>query len=347
MPANSAIKPAKVSILMTDSGAPSIQEVKEARKRLADNVRKTPVWQWKSDVKDDVFGRETKLFLKLELWQFGGSFKARGTLIHLMNLSDEQLRHGVTAVSAGNHAISVAYGAKTMGTSAKVVMPESANAAKIARCKSLGAEIVLVDNVHEAFATVSEIEEEEGRYNIHPFEGPHTARGTATVGLELLDQVEDLDAVIVPVGGGGLIAGIASFVKQANPGIKVFGVEPTGADSMSKSLGSGKPEKIEKVDTIADSLGAPHAAPYSFGLAQQFVDRVVTITDAQMAATMELLFNDMKLAVEPAGASATSALQYKLLSELKGKRVGIIVCGTNIDLETYYQNITQNRPTDD
>lgn len=347
MPGSSVIKPAKVFILMNESKAPSIQEVKAARKHLGDRVRRTPVWQWKSDVKDEVFGPKTELFLKLELWQYGGSFKARGTLIHLMNLSDEQLQRGVTAVSAGNHAISVAYGAKTMGTSAKVVMPESANAAKIARCKLLGAEIVLVENVHQAFAKVNEIEEEEGRYNIHPFEGPHTALGTATVGLELLDQVEDLDAVIVPVGGGGLIAGIASFVKQANPGIKVFGVEPAGADSMSKSFGSGKPEEIERVDTIADSLGAPHAAPYSFSLAQQFVDRMVTITDAHMAATMELLFNDMKLAVEPAGASATAALQYKLLSELKGKRVGIIVCGTNIDLETYYQNITQNRPSND
>lgn len=327
---------------MTDLNYPFIKEVKEAREKLGDKVRYTPVWQWQGNVKDDIFGRETELFLKLELFQFGGSFKVRGTLMNMVDLSKEQLERGVTAVSAGNHAISVAYGAKILGSSAKVVMPESANTAKVDRCKSLGAEVVLVENVHTAFEKVKEIEETEGRYFIHPFEGPLTALGTATVGLELYDQVEELDAVIVPVGGGGLIAGIASCMKQLNPGIQIIGVEPKGADSMSRSFASGKPEAIEKVDTIADSLGAPHAAPYSFGLAHEFVDQMVTVTDAQMASAMELFFNDMKLAVEPAGASATAALRYKLLSELKDKRIGIIVCGTNIDLKTYYSNIKDN-----
>lgn len=328
---------------MTDLKIPTINEIKAAREKLGDKVRRTPVWQWKSDVKDDIFGRDTELFLKLELLQFGGSFKARGTLINMLDLSDEQMQRGVTAVSAGNHAISVAYGAKTLNTTAKVVMPKSANSAKVNRCKSLGAEVVLVDDVHAAFDKVKEIEKEEGRHFIHPFEGPLTALGTATVGLELSEQAENLDAVIVPVGGGGLIAGIASCLKQINPEIKIFGVEPEGADSMSRSFASGKPEAIEKVVTIADSLGAPHAAPYSFGLTQKFVDKMVKVTDSQMADAMELLFNEMKLAVEPAGASATAALQYQLLKELKGKRIGIIVCGTNIDLETYYRNITENR----
>lgn len=343
MPESSVIKPVKDFIPMTDLNYPSIQEVKEAREKLGDKVRYTPVSQWKSDVKDDIFDKETEVFLKLELFQFGGSFKARGTLMNMFDLSEEQLERGVTAVSAGNHAISVAYGAKTLGSSAKVVMPESANTAKVARCKSLGAEVVLVENVHTAFEKVKEIEEAEGRHFIHPFEGPLTALGTATVGREFYEQVDGLDAVIVPVGGGGLIAGIASCMKQLNPDIQIFGVEPEGAASMSRSFESGKPEEIEKVDTIADSLGAPHAAPYSFGLAHEFVDQMVTVTDAQMASMMELLFNDMKLAVEPAGASATAALRYRLLSELKGKRVGLIVCGTNIDLETYYSNITENR----
>lgn len=328
---------------MSKNAIPTLKQIKAARQKLGNRVRETPVWEWKGDIKDDVFGKETELFLKLELFQYGGSFKARGTLMNMLDLSEEQLQRGVTAVSAGNHAISVAYGAKTMNTSAKVVMPKSANAAKVSRCKSLGAEVVLVDDVHQAFEKVKEIEKEEGRHFIHPFEGPLTALGTATVGLELMEQAKNLNAVIVPVGGGGLIAGIAACVKQMDEGIKVFGVEPEGADSMSRSFASGQPEEIEKVDTIADSLGAPHAAPYSFGLAQKFVDRMVTVTDEQMANTMELLFNEMKLAVEPAGASATAALQYKLKDELRGKRVGIIVCGTNIDLETYYSNITENR----
>ena len=328
---------------MSDLKIPTVKEIESARKKLGDKVRRTPVWQWKSDAKDEIFGKETELFMKLELFQFGGSFKCRGTLMNMFNLSDIDMERGVTAVSAGNHAISVAYAAKTLNTNAKVVMPETANSAKIARCKSLGAEIILVETVHKAFEKVKEIEEQEGRHFIHPFDGPLTAMGSATVGLELSEQVDELDAVIVPIGGGGLIAGISSLMKQINPAIKIYGVEPEGADSMSRSFASGRPEEIEKVDTIADSLGAPHAAAYSFGLARKFVDKIVKVTDAQMAETMQLLFNEMKLAVEPAGASATAALQYHLLDELRGKRVGIIVCGTNIDLETYYSNIKDNK----
>lgn len=322
---------------------PTIEEIKTAREELGNKVRYTPVWQWKGIEVEDLFGEGTEVFLKLELFQYGGSFKPRGALINMMNLDDEQRECGVTAVSAGNHAIAVAFAAKTIGTSAKVVMPKTANKSRIERCKSYGAEVILVDDVHKAFEKVEEIEKSEGRTFIHPFEGPLTALGTATVGLELCEQVENLDAVIVPIGGGGLIAGIASAVKQMQPNCKVYGVEPEGADSMTKSFAAGKPEEIEKVDTIADSLGAPHAAPYSFSLAQKFVDDIVKVTDRQLAETMELMFTEMKLALEPAGASATAALRYPLHEHLKGKRVGIIVCGSNIDLETYYRNITEHK----
>ncbi len=324
---------------MNKIDVPTPDEIKAAREKLGDKVRYTPVWQWKGEEVTELFGDGTEVFLKLELFQYGGSFKPRGALINMMNLDDEQLKRGVTAVSAGNHAIAVAFAAKTVGTSAKVVMPKSANKSRVERCKSYGAEVILVDDVHKAFAKVEEIEEREGRTFIHPFEGRLTALGTATVGLELCEQVENLDAVIVPIGGGGLIAGIASAVKQMQPDCKVYGVEPEGADSMSKSFKTGEPEEIEKVDTMADSLGAPHAAPYSFGVARKFVDDIVKVTDSQMADTMKVLFREMKLAVEPAGASATAALRYPLRERLKGKRVGIIVCGTNIDIETYYQNI--------
>ncbi len=328
--------------MKTELNVPALNEIKSARTKLGDLVRRTPVWEWKSDRKDEIFGDETKLHLKLELFQYGGSFKCRGSLLNMRGLTDEQLERGVTAVSAGNHAISVAYAAKKLSSSAKVVMPESANPIKVEHCKALGAEVVLVESVHTAFDKVKEIEENEGRHFIHPFEGELTALGTATVGFELTEQVEHLDAVIVPVGGGGLIAGIASCMKQINSDIEIIGVEPAGADSMSRSLKSGKPEAIEKVNTIADSLGAPYAAPYSFGLCQKFVDKMLTITDAEMAETMQLLFDEMKLAVEPAAASATAALRYHLLPELKGKSIAIIVCGTNIDLNTYYKNITGN-----
>lgn len=328
---------------MRDLEIPTIEQVQSARNKLGEKIRYTPAWEWKGGRASELFGEDSEVHLKLELFQFGGSFKARGSLMNMLDLTEQQLSRGVTAVSAGNHAISVAYAAQTLNTNAKVVMPETANPAKVKRCKSMGTEVVLVDSVHTAFEKVKEIEQDEGRTFIHPFEGPLTALGTATVGLELSEQVSDLEAVIVPIGGGGLIAGVACCMKQLNPDVKIYGVEPEGADSMSRSLARGKPEAIEKVNTIADSLGAPHAAPYSFSLTKRYVDEVVKITDKQMAETMEILFDEMKLAVEPAGASATAAFRFPLYEKLKGKRVGIIVCGTNIDLDTYYKNITEQR----
>ncbi len=314
---------------------PSLADIRAAREQLGERVRATPVWNWRGDVIARAAGADTQVFLKLELFQCTGTFKARGALLNAMSLSDEQKRRGVTAVSAGNHAIAIAFAARSVGTSAKVVMPKTANPARMALCRAYGAEIVLVDDVHHAFETVKRIESHEGRTFIHPFEGELTVLGTSTVGFELCNQVEDLDAVIVPIGGGGLIAGIACAVKQMQPACKVYGVEPEGADSMSRSFVVGSPQSIEKVNTIADSLGAPYAAPYSFGIARRFVDEIVLISDEQMQRAMGVLFADMKLAAEPAGAAATAALCGPLREKLSGKRVGVIVCGSNIDLDTF------------
>lgn len=320
---------------------PTPRQIEQARENLGERVRRTPTWPWKSDVTDQLLSKHTNLFLKLELFQYAGSFKPRGALMNMLDLSDEQLQNGVTAVSAGNHAIAVAYAAKSLGTTAKVVMPKTANEFRVEKCKSHGATVELVDDVHIAFDRVKEIEKEENRAFIHPFEGEETAIGTATVGLELYQDAPELDAVIVPIGGGGLCAGISAAIKQMNPDCKVFGVEPTGADSMTKSRAAGEPVEIEKVDTIADSLGAPHAAPYSFGLCQRFVDDVVTITDLQMAQMMRTMFEELKLAVEPAGASALAGAVGPLSEKVTGKKVGIIVCGTNIDTHSF-QTILDN-----
>ncbi|WP_440998581.1 threonine ammonia-lyase [Fodinibius sp. SL11] len=314
---------------------PTPREIEQAREKLGDRVRRTPVWQWKSDVKDQFLSAQTNVFLKLELFQYAGSFKPRGALMNMLNLSEEQLKNGVTAVSAGNHAIAVAFAAKSLGTTAKVVMPKTANSFRVEKCKLHGAAVELVDDVHTAFQRVKEIEKNENRAFIHPFEGEQTALGTATVGFEFVQDVPNLDAVIVPIGGGGLCAGIASAVKQMVPDCKVYGVEPVGADSMSKSLKAGEPVEIDEADTIADSLGAPHAAPYSFGLCQRYVDEVVTVTDLKMAQTMRVMFEELKLAVEPAGASALAAATGPLADEVMDKNVGIIVCGTNIDTESF------------
>ena len=314
---------------------PSLADIRAARERLGERVRETPVWHWKGDAIEHAAGNGTQVFLKLELFQFTGTFKARGALLNAMALSDDARHRGVTAVSAGNHAIAVAFAARAVGTSAKVVMPKTANPARVALCRAYGAEVALASDVYAAFDEVKRIERDEGRTFIHPFEGELTVLGTATVGYELCNQIADLDAVIVPVGGGGLIAGVACAIKQMQPHCQVYGVEPEGADSMSRSFKASSPQKLDKVNTIADSLAAPYALPYSFGIARRFVDGIVTIPDEAMQQAMGLLFADMKLAVEPAGAAATAALCGPLRERLARKCVGLIVCGANIDLATF------------
>jgi threonine dehydratase len=317
----------------------TVAEIRAARERLNDFIVETPVWHWRNRDIAERAGPETQVFLKLELFQHTGTFKPRGALTVMLNLDRVALSRGVTAVSAGNHAIAVAYAASLLGTTAKVVMPKTANPARVASCRAYGAQIELVEDTHRAFERVREIEAEEGRTFVHPFEGPLTALGTATVGLEFCDQVSELDAIIVPIGGGGLCAGIATAVKLIQPHCQVFGVEPEGADTMYRSFASGKPETIDKPLTIADSLGAPYALPYSFELCRQHTDEVVLVSDEAMRQAMALLFRSMKLAVEPAGAAATAALCGPLRERLHDKRVGLIVCGTNIDISTFATHV--------
>jgi threonine dehydratase len=315
--------------------APTLAEIRAARERLGDLIVETPVWWWRNREITDHLDAGTQVILKLELFQHTGAYKPRGALTVMLALDRATLARGVTAVSAGNHAIAVAYAARVLGASAKVVMPRTANPARVAACRSWGAEVDVVDDIHQAFERVREIEAAEGRTFVHPFEGPRTALGTATLGLELATQAPDLDAVIVPIGGGGLCAGVATAVKLAMPRCQVFGVEPEGADSMRRSLAAGKPQAIEAVRTIADSLGAPHAAPYSFELCRRALDDLVLISDDDMRRAMGLLLRGVKLAVEPAGAAATAALLGPLRERLRGRRVGVIVSGANIDTATF------------
>jgi threonine dehydratase len=315
----------------TDQG-PSLGQIEAAAKALAGLVVETPMLELPAS---RLGLRSGELALKLELFQHTGSFKPRGALTVMLDLSPAELARGVTAVSAGNHAIATAFAARCLGTTAKVVMMQAASPARIAKCRQHGAEIVLVPDVHAAFAEVERIVRDEGRAMVHPFEGPRTALGTATLGAEWLHQTGRLDAVIVPIGGGGLLAGIATAVKQLQPDCRVFGVEPEGADSMHRSFAAGSPQKIERVATIADSLGAPFALPYSFGLCRAHVDELVLITDAQMREAMRLLYDELKLACEPAGAAATAALLGPLRRRLDGRRIGVIVCGSNIDVQRF------------
>jgi threonine dehydratase len=310
---------------------PTLDEIKETRRLIDPYIVETPVWRWRNRHVVDALGPETDVFLKLELFQHTGTFKPRGALRVMLDLDQVALDRGVTAVSAGNHAIAVGYAAQQLGSTAKVLMPQSADPARIATCRTYGTEVILVQDVHAAFDRVHRIEAEEKRTFVHPFEGPLTALGTATVGLELCRQVPDLDAVIVPIGGGGLCAGIATAVKLLQPQCLVFGVEPEGADTMHRSFASGRPQSIDRVRTIADSLGAPYAAPYSFNLCHHFVDELVLVSDDDLRSAMLRIYQGVKLAAEPAGAAATAALVGPLCDRLRGKRVAVILCGSNID----------------
>ncbi len=312
-----------------------LTEIEAARRQLEGLIVDTPTLSWEGPEKDRLLGKETAVFMKMELFQRGGSFKPRGALLAMQALEATALAKGVTAVSAGNHAIAVAYAAKVMGTHAKVVMPRTANPFRVARCQAWGAEVVLVDDVSLAFDEVQRIQRAEGRTFIHPFEGPLTALGTATVGLELGRSAPPLDAAIIPVGGGGLAAGMSSALKALHPETVIFGVEPIGADSMQRSFAAGSPQRIERVDTIADSLGAPFALPYSYSLCRQHLQAIVTVDDLALRRAMGMMLTEFKVAVEPAGAASLAALLGPLRERLRGKSVGLIACGSNIDPETF------------
>ena len=312
---------------------PTLDEISALRDSLAEDLFVTPVLRCPAI--ETAAGSGTEVWGKLEFLQRTGTFKARGALSNLLQLGKEQLRAGVTAVSAGNHAIATAFAAKAVGTSAKVVMLGSANPLRIDVCRSYGAEVIIVDDVHEAFDVAKQVERDEGRFFVHPFEGHAVATGTGTLGVEICEQVPAFDAVIVPIGGGGLMGGVSNAIKLVKPDIRVIGVEPVGANSMHRSFAAGKPQSIDKVRTIADSLGAPYALPYSFELCRKNVDELVEVTDDDLRRTMGFLFSHLKIAVEPACAASTAALLGPLKEQLAGQRVVLVFCGSNIDWASF------------
>ena len=314
-----------------------IAEIEATRKRLGDKVITTPALNWQGPELRKIIGDRIDVYVKLELFQFTGTFKPRGAMNTMMHLSKEQLDRGITAVSAGNHAIATAYCAKQVGTSAKIFMPKVAKPLRVKKARECGAEIIFCDTQTEMFERAQRAQEEEGRTFVHPFDGPYTVQGTATAGLEFTQQVPELDAMILPIGGGGLCAGFASALKQIWPSIEVYGVEPEGANTMSLSFAKGEPVVNEAVKTIADSLAPPKAEVYTFSVCREYVDEIVLVSDQQLRDAMKVLYHDLKLAVEPAGAAATAALCGPLKNRLQGKRVGVITCGSNIDIEDFYQ----------
>lgn len=310
---------------------PTLNTIERVASSLFGQIVRTPTVAYTGAPMEGL--EDSELFIKLEMLQHSGSFKARGALNSISALTNKS--NGVTAFSAGNHAIAIAFAAKKLGVSAKVVMPQSANPFRVERCRYWGADVLFGESISDLMSIVDSLVQEDNRTLIHPYDGEQTIEGTATVGLELCQDIPELDVVIVPVGGGGLIAGIASAVKQLQPSCKVIGVEPAGACGMSRSINDGRPlSQVEPV-SIADSLSAPMHLPMAFSLVQQHVDELVQVSDDQLRNGMRFMFNEMKLAVEPACAAATAALQGPLRNSLAGKRIALIGCGSNIDLTTY------------
>ena len=316
------------------SSAITLAAVEQTAALIGQHVSRTPVVEWVEHDHDAPLPSNARVAVKLELFQRSGTFKARGALSNILRLNEQQLAVGVTAASAGNHAIAVAYAARAAGTTAKLVMQESANPLRVQRARDLGAEVLIAKDGPTAFAMVAKIAADEARTAIHPFDGVETALGTATLGLELHEQVGDLDVLFVAIGGGGLAGGVSAVTKILNPACHIIGVEPEGADSMQRSFSSGHAENIGVPQTIADSLAPPMTLPIPYELCRENVDELMLISDEDMVNAMQLIFRELKLAVEPACAATTAALS-KAGGRFAGKRVGLIFCGSNIDLETY------------
>ncbi|MEM7431721.1 MAG: threonine/serine dehydratase [Pseudomonadota bacterium] len=313
--------------------APTLDEIRALRDALGDSIVRTPVLR--AEAIESVLSNGTRVFAKLEFLQHTGTFKARGALATVHGLSADERAAGVTAVSAGCHAVATAYASKAYGVGAKIVMTASANPARVEACASYGAEIVHAGTVHEAFEMAESIRRDEGRFMVHPFDGKTIATGTGTLGLEIAEQVSEADAVIVSVGGGGLIGGVANAVRLANPNCRIYGVEPSGADSMSKSLAQGEAVSIEAVNTIADSLGAPFASEYTHAMCAEHVEAMVLVDDDELKRMMGWTFHRMKMAVEPACVAATAALFGPLRERLAGQTVVVLMCGSIMDWNTF------------
>jgi len=305
------------------------QAFDDARKRLDGRAHRTPLEA------TTLLGHEigARLFFKCENLQKTGSFKVRGALNLLSQLDVNRRSKGVITVSAGNHAQAVAWAARAFDTPATVVMPESASRSKIAATRRYGADILLHGDFAAAFRRGHELEQEHGFTFVHPFDDERVVVGQGTVGLEILEQLDGVTAIVVPVGGGGLIAGLAAAVKERRPQVRIYGVEPVGAAAMRRSLDAGKPVHLDRIETIADGLATPMAGELTVELVQHYVDDVVTVPDDAIVHAMGAILSRAKLLTEPSGAAGTAALLTGQLPIREHDRVVSVLSGGNIVLE--------------
>jgi threonine dehydratase len=308
---------------------PSVEDIFKARELLAGVVRKTPLQR------SSTFSRlsGTNIFLKLECLQLTGSFKVRGASVKVGKLSQKQSGSGVIAASAGNHAQGVAFAAARKKIPCTIVMPQNASPAKVAATRSYGAKVVLKGaNYDEAWTATQDIARAEGKTIIHAFDDPDVISGQGTVGLELLEDLADADRIYLPVGGGGLAAGVAMVVKSRRPNIKVIGVESKAFPAMKESLAKGSVQSMNKGYTIADGIAVKRPGRLTYDMVSKYVDDIVLVEDASIVKTMFLLMERAKLVVEPAGAASLAYLLSNGGRTDKKEKVISVLSGGNVDM---------------
>ena len=312
----------------------SIQSIEKVYKKIKPYINVTPLIKANQIVDEDL---NTNVYLKYECFQKSGSFKARGAINNILSTNKKDLENGITAVSAGNHAIAASYVANIFNLKNKLFLYESANTYRVNQCKNYNANI-LFTNKNKAFDEVKNAEKEGYKF-VHPFDGINTLQGSATLGLEIINQMKNIntkiDNVLISVGGGGLISGVGSALKQFFPEIKIFGVEPNNAKGMTESLKIGKPLDRVEIKSIADSLCAPLHMPYSFNVAKNVIDQMVNVSDQEMINYMLYTYINLKLLLEPACVAGFAALKKLNSSKFKNQNTLLILCGSNIDYQSW------------
>ncbi len=304
----------------------TLDKVYHASFVLKDVIRKTDL------IPAPKINPESEVYLKTENLQVTGSFKVRGAYYKISQLSPEEKEKGVIACSAGNHAQGVALAAAKSGISSLICLPDGAPISKVEATKSYGAQVLLVDGVYDdAYNKALELRDEKGYTFVHPFDDENVIAGQGTIGLEILDQLEDVDAVIVPIGGGGLISGVAFAIKQLKPEVKVYGVQASGAPSMVQSIKNDKIECLDSVNTIADGIKVKEPGENTFEYCKKYVDDIVTVTDDEISSAILSLIEHQKLISEGAGAVAVAAAMFDKVP-IKGKKAVCLVSGGNIDV---------------
>ena len=305
----------------------TLDRVYKASEVLKEIIRDTDM------IKAPKINPSADVFLKTENLQVTGSFKVRGSYFKISQLSDEEKSKGVIACSAGNHAQGVALAATKNGIKSTICLPDGAPISKVEATKRYGANVCLVKGVYDdAYNKAIEPRDKEGYTFIHPFNDPDVIAGQGTIGLEILRQLPDVDVVVVPIGGGGLISGVAYTIKQLKPSCKVYGVQAQGAPSMEHSVTDGKIETLNAVNTIADGIAVKTPGDLTFELCQKYVDGIVTVSDDEIALAILTLLEQQKLIAEGAGAVPVAAVMNGKIPEIDGKKVCCVVSGGNIDV---------------